>query len=273
MKVIDKSLYQSPDGNIGFFNRISGSFAYGSSWYKDMLAQREVMRQLARVLDNRYVLLRNVVLPGSGVPIPLILVGPTGIWVLLVSGMRGIYRAKDEDWMSMEGGRFKPVRPNMVTRSMLMVRALDAHLRKESISTPEIKSALLFTDAGMHVDAVHPAVRVVLSDAMDRFVAGLVQDSGAFRTTAVEAVVISLVPERQGITEQDDSGQVVRQEDDIFSMRDDASRAGRGRGNSWLDSIQARASLSSGQWIVLGLIFGIWILLLAAFAFGIIFLF
>jgi hypothetical protein len=275
MKVIDRSKYQSPDGNINYWDRMQGFMAYGSTWYRDAQAQQEIMGQLARVLDNRFVLLRNIVLPGTDVPIPLILAGPTGIWVMLVNGMRGVYRAKSDAWLTMDGGRFKAAKPNLVNRVQLMVLALDAHLRKDNVPIPEIRAALLFTNPGMHVDSVHPAVRVVLSDAMDSFVAGLVQDTGAMRTDIVQQIVRSLVP--QGVEEEREVRQKTtndQDDDDIFAFQDASDSYGSGGGGSAGDSMNSfleRLSLSSGQWVALAVVFGILILLLLAFAFMIMF--
>ncbi len=278
MRVIDKSPYQTADGKITFWNRIQGFFQYGSSWHREMEAQQEVVGQMARVLDNRFVLLRNVILPGTDVPIPLILAGPTGIWVLLVSGARGVFRAKGDSWLTMEGGRFKSAKPNMLNRVGLMVRALDAHLRKDAVPIPEIRPALLFTNPGMHVDSVHPSARVVLSDAMDRFVASLVQDTGAVRTDVVQKVVQSLTPGED--TREADPGQAARfaqDEDDFFAFQDDPQSdhpAGETKSSdgAGVGSFVDRLNLSGRQWTALGILFGAWILILAVFAFIIMFL-
>lgn len=278
MRVIDKSPYQSADGKITFWNRIQGFFQYGSSWHREMEAQNEIVSQTARVLDNRFVLLRNVILPGTDVPIPLILAGPTGIWVLLVSGARGVFRAKGDSWLTMEGGRFKAAKPNMLNRVQLMVRALDAHLRKDSIPIPEIRPALLFTNPGMHVDSVHPSARVVLSDAMDRFIASLVQDTGAVRTDIVQKVVHSLTPDEDlKSAESGQAASVTQTEDDFFAFQDvpgsnAVSGEAKSSGGAGVGSLIDRMNLSSRQWIALGILFGLWILILLIFAFIIMFL-
>jgi hypothetical protein len=278
MRVIDKSPYQSADGKITFWNRMQGFFAYGSSWHREMEAQQEIVGQMARVLDNRFVLLRNVVLPGTDVPIPLILAGPTGIWVMLVSGARGVYRAKGDSWLTMDGGRFKAAKPNMLNRVQLMVRALDTHLRKDAVPIPEIRPALLFINPGMHVDSVHPSARVVLSDAMDRFIASLVQDTGAVRTDVVQKVVQSLTPgEELREAEAGQAAHYTQNEDDFFAFQDDAgSGQASGQtgssGGEGVGSVIDRLNISSRQWIVLGVLFGLWILVLLVFAFIIMFL-
>lgn len=267
MRVYDETQYQSPEGNISFWNRIQGFFAYGSNWSRDMEAQQELMGQMARVLDNRYVLFRNIVLPGTDIPIPLVLVGPGGIWVMLASAMRGVFRAKGDAWLAMEGGRFKAVRPNMVTRVLLMTAALDNHLQKEAIKAPQLKPVLLFTNPGMHVDSVNPSARVVLSDAMDRFVNGLVQEMGVMSAENLNKVVNSLAATQEQPERQARPAASQAEDDDIFSYQDDpkTSRGGRS-GPSALDSFAGRMNMSSKQWIALAVIFGLWMLLLLAFA-------
>lgn len=271
MKVIDESLYQAPDGTINFWNRIQGSLTYGPSWYRDMQSQQEVIMHLARTLDNRFVLLRNVVLPGTDIPIPLILVGPTGVWVMIASGMRGVFRAKGDSWMSMEGGRFKAAKPNMLSRTMLMRHAIDAHLQKENLQVSEIRPVILFTNPGMHVDSVHPSVRVVLSDAVDRYVASLLQEVGSLSSEKAQQVVSSL-SSAQPAQREEKSADAYKEEDDIFAFREAAddrtdepgeSRAsGAFPGASYLDQL----NISGKQWTALGIVFGLWILLLLAFA-------
>lgn len=271
MRVYDESLYQSADGKIGFWDRIQGFFTYGSNWYRDMRAQQEIMGQLVRVLDNRYVLFRNIILPGTDIPIPLILIGPGGIWVMLASAMRGVFRAKGDSWMAMEGGRFKAVQPNLVTRVLLMTAALDTYLQKEGIKTPQLKPVLLFTNPGMHVDSVNPSARVVLSDAMDRFINGLTQEMGVMSTENLNRVVNSLTDSQKQPGKEAATAPRYSEEDDIFSYRDDP-KPGRQGGASALDSFAARLALSSKQWIALAVVFGLWLLLLLGFAIIVLFL-
>jgi hypothetical protein len=264
MRVYDESRYQSPDGTINFWHRIQGFFAYGSSWYRDMQAQQEIVGQMARVLDDRYVLFRNIILPGTDIPIPLVLVGPGGIWVMLASAARGVFRAKGESWLAMEGGRFKAARPNMVTRVLLMTAALDNYLQKETIKTPQLKPVLLCTNPGMHVDSVNPSVRVVLSDAMDRFISGLVQEMGVMSAENLNRVVnVLATTQKQPVREV--SASTSGTDDDVFSYRDEPESGRTGGGPSALDSFATRMDLSGKQWIALAVIFGLWMLLLLAF--------
>jgi hypothetical protein len=43
------------------------------------------------------------------------------------------------------------------------------------VAVPPPESAILFLDAGAHVDMQHPAVRIVQTDSLERFAAGLLK--------------------------------------------------------------------------------------------------
>ena len=95
MKIIDKTPYLNKNGTIGPLEQIQGTFALGTNWYADMKGQEEVIAALGKHLDNKYVLLRNPILPGSqDVRLPLVLSGPPGVFLLNVTSVRGMFRAK-----------------------------------------------------------------------------------------------------------------------------------------------------------------------------------
>lgn len=274
MKIYDESLYQSAEGTIGLWNRVQGFIAYGSNWYGDMQSQQELIEQLGRALDNRYVLFRNIVLPGTEIPIPLILIGPGGIWVMIASSRRGVFRAKGDAWLLMEGGQFKAAQPNMVTRVQLMTAALETFLQKENIKSPQLKPVLLFTNPGMHVDSVGPSVRIVLSDAIDRYVGELVQEMGVMSSESLNKVVDALTKSQKHPERETASAALDTEEDDIFSYQEEPQESGQRHrsGPSALDSFASRVNLSSKQWIALAVVFGLWMLLLLGFAIILLFL-
>ena len=50
---------------------------------------------LKNVLDNRFAVVNNALPSGLSEPLPLILVGPTGLWMVLVSPLKGLFRASE----------------------------------------------------------------------------------------------------------------------------------------------------------------------------------
>jgi hypothetical protein len=177
MKVIDKTPYLNKKGAIGPLERIQGSFSLGMNWYGDMKGQEEVIAVLGRVLDNKFVLARNPILPGSqDVRLPLVLSGPSGVFLLNVTNMRGMFRAKGEEWGTISGDHFKPLKPNLITLTARYSQGLQKFLERQGvINMLTAEPVLLATNPGMHVDTIRPLVRVVLSDALERFAVSIGQ--------------------------------------------------------------------------------------------------
>lgn len=191
MRVIDYSEFDLTDGKLSFGDRISGSFRYGFSWPRQMESQQKAIDYLNKVLGNRFTILRNYTLPEIEIPIPLILIGPSGITVIVVSSLAGIFRAKYDSWMQMDNRarKFKPAKPNLITETQLMSKVVSRFLTENSIHIDQMEGVLVFTHPGTHVDAIRPAVRVILVDAIDRFATQLNQTRQIFTVEDVRKVV------------------------------------------------------------------------------------
>ena len=145
-------------------------------------------------MSDRYTLLLNLELSDLEVPIPMVLVGPGGVFVLYVSAMSGAFRAHAEDWLVLQTGRgYKPTRPNLILRTSLMARAIDVYLKRKKFSVPEIQGILLFMNPRIFVETVRPVVRVVMSDAVEKFVTGLAQGQPVLDAVVVASIVDALV--------------------------------------------------------------------------------
>jgi hypothetical protein len=157
-------------------------------------AQEAIVTRLKRGLDNRFTLLTNVLLEGLDVPIPMILVGPAGVYVLHVSGEKGVYQAKEESWWEMSGAtrRFQPARHNLIKIALLLSRVVNNYLTKEEVIHPDVQPVLIFAHPGVHVDSNRPAVRIVLMDAVERFITDLIRSSDTLMPGDVSAIVEAL---------------------------------------------------------------------------------
>ncbi|HMK07455.1 MAG TPA: hypothetical protein VK449_00315 [Anaerolineales bacterium] len=173
MRVIERSEYRDEDGVISLQNRVRGSLRFGFPWYGVMRAQQTVTDRLNKSLSNDYHLLRNVLVPGSGVIVSLTLIGPQGVYAILPSPSGGVFRAKDDEWLSHSGGHFRPARPNLQQGALAAADLLLQYFHKAGYDLPQVEAVLMFTDPRAHVDTVHPRARVVLADALEHFAANL----------------------------------------------------------------------------------------------------
>jgi hypothetical protein len=173
MRVIERSEFRDEDGKITLQNRVRGSLRFGLSWYGVMQAQQAVSERLNKSLSNDYHLLRNILIPGTGVITSLVLVGPQGVYAILPSPTGGVFRAKDDEWMTHSGGHFRPARPNLQQSALAAAELLLTYFHGLGYDLPQVEPVLIFTNPRAHVDTVHPRARIVLADALEHFAANL----------------------------------------------------------------------------------------------------
>lgn len=174
MQIFDFSPNGGQPSTQGTFKKLSNVIKYGAEWTAEMAAQVRAMDLLGRYLDDRYCLLRNLTLPDLDVPIPFILIGPPGIQMIYVTPVRGIYRARGDLWFVVDSRRkFRPAAPNLIIRSTLMARAIEVYLERHGFAPSKVEPVLVSTESGLYIEAIRPTVRIVMSDAIDRYIAGL----------------------------------------------------------------------------------------------------
>jgi hypothetical protein len=268
MKVIDNPKVSGKAPGSGRLDDMLGSLRLGKGWSQDMEAQEEVIASLEKALDNRYTMLRNVMLEGLEIPIPLVLVGPPGIRVVYPCASRGIFRAKADVWEQMDDRAqvYRAASPNLLTRTELMGQAVAAFMTARGAPPYEIEPVLFFSHPGTHVDSVRPAVRIVLMDGLERFIAGLVQSRVSMEKEEVDKTVDFFL-KSMGVSERDLSPYPER---DSFSFVDEPDaaketlldRVPRGEG---LVKTLNKIPFTRGQWFVLGFMVFIDIFILIAF--------
>lgn len=201
MKIIDKTPYRAEDGQISFIDRIQATLKFGLSWYDRIQAQEKVIPVLEKQLGRNFILMRNATLGGTDVELPLILIGPPGIFLVNVIVEKGVYRAKGEEWGTIAGDQFVSAKVNQILRTSRMGQVLQVFLDRAGLKgMVAVESILMSADPGTHIESVRPIVRVVMSDALERFAASLAQARGIFSpemTAAIAQVIITGKPIRQ----------------------------------------------------------------------------
>ncbi len=163
--------------------------------------QEEFAEALNRVLDHRFTLLCEVRLDGVDEPIPYILVGPAGIWVIFHSNEKGVFHARESSWAGLDGktGGFRPIRPNPIPSSLRKTAVLKEVLNRQGIQCPQVETVLYFSDPGAHVQTEKPAVRIVLIDGLERFINSIWTAPGLLDANTIEQIVTALL----GVTTQE----------------------------------------------------------------------
>jgi hypothetical protein len=269
MRVIEQSEFVDDLGNITLEHRIRGTIAHGMGWYSQMQAQKAVSQRLSKALGNEYVLIRNALLPGTPLRIPLILVGPTAVRVILATTLRGVYRARGDQWLefSSTAQHSRPAYPNLLARVQTRAEALLGYLRSQGFGLPQVEPILIFTNPRTHVDANKPTVRIVLVDAIEHFASNLKQLTPIMDEQDIDEIVASItepnLPE-SGMGPQG-AGAMIGSLESAFTS--DVLKPIEERAKPLADTSAARRMRMSGrQWALLGVMFFAELVILILFA-------
>ena len=251
---------KSPDSFWG-----SLKLGRGGSQAKDV--QEKVIAAFQRFVSNKYFMLRDLQLTGLETRVPLLLVGPAGIWVLNPSPLRGVFRAKGDSWEIIDDRKhtYKPADDNLLASTENMSRAARDFLAAYGERQIRIEPVLVFTNPGIHIETVRPVVRIVLIDALDRFISGIVQSRVIYNGEQVQKIVdLFTAP-------ADDSLEIGAGEDEFSVTRQaraqerlDSAAAQLERIDNSFSNVE-RLPFSSRQWLILGGLILINIIILAAF--------
>lgn len=186
MKIIDKTPLINEKGELGPAQRVQGMAKFGLNWPNELQAQKAITTFFDRQLEKGYTLIRNMTLGASGITVPMILLGPAGIYVIQVTYLRGRYEARGNTWNEESGAGFKPASTNLIQQTARMAAAVKAFIERQGVKLPvPIEPVLIAANPGLHIESVKPAVKVLMIDGIKSFVTGL---STAGRVLSAEAV-------------------------------------------------------------------------------------
>ena len=186
MKIIDKTPFVDEKGNLGLQQRVQGMLQFGFNWPKQLEVQKAIVSYFDRQLEKGYTLIRNLPLGASGIVVPMILLGPAGIFVISISYLKGRYEAKGDLWNVDAGNGYKPAPKNDVRETQRLARALTVFIERQGSRIPvDVEPVLIAGDPGLHIESDHPAIRVMMIDGIKSFVNGLVTGRPAMGAESV----------------------------------------------------------------------------------------
>lgn len=261
MKVIDISQNTAPKEGLNKIlaevQNAAGGLLGGSA---EAQGQETLISYLSRVLNNRYTLLRNVKLEGVDINIPMILLGPTGINVITTRADKGIFQVKAESISKMSGSKeLTPIRPSPVNRTMMMAQAVGRYLRDHNIEPPEVQPVMFFSNPGTHIDSTRPSVRLVQIDGLDRYASSLLHGQMVLAPEDVHSLVniFNKTLEVESPAETDGEASQHPRKPGVLEPRLTNS----------LDRMGRKFSMKTSQWIFLGAIALIEVIILIVFIF------
>src|SRR5215510_11519171 len=174
MKIIDKTPLLDEKGDLALMQRIQGMLQYGFNWPRELEAQSAIIKYFDRQLEKNYTLIRNMPLGQSGIVVPIILLGPTGIHVIQIANERGRYEVRGDTWNVASGDKYKPAPVNLVQQTIRMANAVQVFIERQGVKLPASPEPVLIAgDPGLHIESVRPAIKTMMIDGIKSFVSGL----------------------------------------------------------------------------------------------------
>lgn len=197
MKIIDKTPLLDEKGELGMVQRVQGMLKFGFNWPTELQAQKAIITFFDRQLEKGYTLIRNMALGASGIVVPIILLGPTGIYVIHVTYLRGRYEARGNAWNEESGDGYKPSEINLIQQTSRMANAVKVFIERQGVKLPvPIEPVLISANPGLHIESVKPAIRVMMIDGIKSFVTGLSTGAHVLRAEAVHEFTERIVNPR-----------------------------------------------------------------------------
>lgn len=263
MKIIDYQAPEEGDEKPGALGRLKQGLGSLQS-RPEARAQEAAIQTLKKVLDNRFYLLRNLTLPELEPPALLLLVGPPGIWLIQTSPIKGVYRAMEDRWEEMDNQtqKFRPARVNLPAQTAATAQAATAALHNRGVAVPSIEPVIFFTQPGAHIEATRPPCRLVQSDAIVRFAAGLLQSRIVFAPEDIQVIIeafkspvlgpeaIQPQPELGGLDESEKPAQASQAKKEILATQ--LSAALDTDEPEIIKRLGRKAAFSRRQWLILG---------------------
>lgn len=197
MKIIDKTPLLNEKGELGVAQRVQGMLKFGFNWSTELEAQKAIITFFDRQLEKGYTLIRNMPLGASGIVVPIILLGPTGIHVIHVTYLRGRYEARGNAWNEESGDSYKPAEVNLIQQTARMANAVRAFIERQGVKLPvPVEPVLISANPGLHIEFVNPAIKVMMIDGIKSFVTGLSTAPHVLRAEAVHEYTERIVNPR-----------------------------------------------------------------------------
>jgi hypothetical protein len=230
MKIIDKTPFLDEKGELGIRQRLQGMLQFGFNWPNELQAQKAIINFFDRQLERGYTLIRNMPLGQSGITIPLILLGPAGIFAINVTHLRGRYEAKGGSWNEQSGEGYKPASINLIQITSRMARALAVFIERQGVQLPvSIEPVLIAAEPGLHIDSVGSSVRVMMIDGIKPFVSGLAAGRPVISAEAVheftERILNPRLPKKEPVTRRAPRPRAGSQEDEPAQQEVSRARA------------------------------------------------
>jgi len=170
------------------------SFERGVNYLLGERGENDVAQSLGTVLDGRYTLIRNLVLPDEKTDIDGVLVGPFGILVLEVKNFnsRDIYKCEGNRWFYRKPGqRYRTMQKSPTKQAQLNRDRLQRYLDQHDLRGIPVHALVVISDPEAKVLFEKPHVFILNRQQLSDYCRSL-EDRVVLGVETVEQIVALL---------------------------------------------------------------------------------
>ncbi len=179
-----------------WFDALQAVLTGGWEGHRRRQAEGQVVGLLEGLLDNRFVVVRGLSAGEQETPLPPLLVGPPGAFLLAVWPKAGFFRIREDQWEIMQRNtrNYRPAKPNVVQQVKAQAEAAAAVLRDALGRPMPVEPLLIFTAPGADVAVSRPVVHPLLPDGLRRYAAQLAKKEAQFSPAEIYQLLDALRP-------------------------------------------------------------------------------
>jgi hypothetical protein len=172
MKIIHRSKYRGPHGQVSTLQQLQITVQDGTDWKHEFAGEDRVAALLARQLDDTFTLIRNLPVPGEEDDFDMVLVGPAGIWEFEILNFVGLVRG-EVGWMYWDYGQqsLQPiVLRDLGPRIQTKAAQLEQLLSVQGLTVGEVVQAVILSTPNAPRDFAIPGLSLVFPEELASFV-------------------------------------------------------------------------------------------------------
>jgi len=163
------------------------------------------------------------------------------------------------------GRGMRNARPNLLARTQLTGRAVEVFLKRNKCDIT-VQTALLCASPKMFVDSIRrPSVRVILSDAIEKYVASWPEDSAGLSGEEVHHIANLLLGQPEPTQPIVVEPAVVEPVEEEGQLTDSSVAAKPIKKQSDFDAIFGKINFTTRQWSIIGVLVAMLVCVLVTF--------
>ena len=261
MRTIDLSKYQAESGIVAAFKNLQGILSYGFSWYQSRKSQEELIPILDSVLGNNFVLLRDINIPKVNHPIPLVLIAPSGLYVINPKNISGYFRAEGKRWEKLGRNDEYELDPNnLIRETWLYTKTIEGYFKQHNFSVKMDRGIMIFVSPETSVESIRPRARVIRADGIINFAREIATEKAIFSDIDLRTALNLLTKPRLPKKTKKEVKEVPEEPKNIPAPKPSKFDENIEK----IGQVTDRANFTRREWVIIGILIALVILVLVA---------